>query len=187
VDAAPRKQPGCYNGSMQRALRGCRHRRKAAYPEHRAARRAVQGLGQRQVLPPVPCHRPVDWDGALVSAIADVTAAQDSEAYGAAVERMLATLGDRATCVIRRKPADEDNPLPTSYLTDDHILVITASSYDARTARSRPAVTDRASPPSRVGRRDRGRRRRWWREPAGEQARRTPATRGSSPASPPCR
>jgi C-terminal processing protease CtpA/Prc len=80
---------------------------------------------------PYLAYRPIDWDAALVNAIADVSAAQDGAAYGGAVEKMLATLDDPATCVIPRKGADEDVPLPTSYLTDDHILVITASSYDA--------------------------------------------------------
>jgi hypothetical protein len=80
---------------------------------------------------PYLAYRPIDWDGALVNAIADLSGAQDSAAFGAAVEKMLSTLDDRATCVVPRKGADEDDPLPTSYLTDDHILVITASSYDA--------------------------------------------------------
>jgi C-terminal processing protease CtpA/Prc len=80
---------------------------------------------------PYLAYRPIDWDGALVNAIADLSGAQDSAAFGAAVEKMLSTLDHRATCVVPRKGADEDDPLPTTYLTDDHILVITASSYDA--------------------------------------------------------
>ena len=81
---------------------------------------------------PYLAYRAIDWDGALVTAIAEVSVAQDSEAYAAAVETMLATLGDPATRVVAQGAVEEDPPLPTHQLTDDHILVITATSYDAQ-------------------------------------------------------
>jgi C-terminal processing protease CtpA/Prc len=81
---------------------------------------------------PYLAYRPIDWDGALVTAIAEVSTARERAAYAAAVQKMLATLDDPATRVIPQQAADEEDALPTNYLTDDHILVVTATSYDAQ-------------------------------------------------------
>jgi hypothetical protein len=81
---------------------------------------------------PYLAYRPIDWDGALVTAIAEVSTARERAAYAAAVQKMLATLGDPATRVIPQQAADEEDALPTNYLTDDHTLVVTATSYDAQ-------------------------------------------------------
>jgi C-terminal processing protease CtpA/Prc len=86
--------------------------------------------GTVKYLHPYLAYRPIDWDGALVTAIADVSAADGSDAYAAAVQTMLATLGDRATRVIAQGTVDDHPPLPTHHLTEDAILVVTATSYD---------------------------------------------------------
>jgi hypothetical protein len=77
---------------------------------------------------PYLAYRTSDWDGALVTAIADVSAAGESAAFAAAVEAMVATLGDRATRVIAQDAVEAEPRLPNHRLTDDHILV----SYDAQ-------------------------------------------------------
>jgi hypothetical protein len=79
---------------------------------------------------PYLAYRPIDWDAALVTAIPEVSAAENDEAYAAAVQKMLAALDDPATRVVRQRAGE--SPLPTSYLTDDSILIVTAANYDAQ-------------------------------------------------------
>jgi C-terminal processing protease CtpA/Prc len=48
--------------------------------------------------------KPAEWDAAFLAALPKVEAAQNGEAYAAAVQGMLATLGDSATLVERETP-----------------------------------------------------------------------------------
>ena len=82
----------------------------------------------------------IDWDAALVAAIPKVRAANDGDDYAAAVQGMLAALGDPVTRVIEeREPAPQQEPTDTDYarerqpsstLTPDGILVVTIHHYE---------------------------------------------------------
>ena len=86
---------------------------------------------------PYLAYRDLDWDAALVAAIPKANQARKPEHYAAAVQGMLASLGDPWTRVVAEaprvtaspdpKPAGEHDP---SYrLTEDKILVITLHHY----------------------------------------------------------
>lgn len=63
--------------------------------------------GYVRYLHPYVAYRDVDWDAALLAALPRVREAKSSEEYSAAVQSMLATLGDPATRVMTDQP-----PLP---------------------------------------------------------------------------
>src|SRR5512138_2046259 len=69
----------------------------------RVARLAALGRlwGAVKYFHPALVSRPIDWDAALVAAIPRVRAARSSVEYAAAVDSMLAVLGDPATRVVR--------------------------------------------------------------------------------------
>ncbi|MGC8791911.1 MAG: hypothetical protein ACP5U2_00795, partial [Bryobacteraceae bacterium] len=69
--------------------------------------------------------REVDWDAALVTAIAAVEAARDASEYARAVQRMLDALDDPVTRVIRPWPVPAPPPEPLARLTHDQILIVT--------------------------------------------------------------
>jgi C-terminal processing protease CtpA/Prc len=75
----------------------------------------------------------IDWDAALVAAIPKVSAAKDAGDYAAAVQDMLAALGDPVTQVIDGEPADTASPphesQPSYTFTPDGILVVTVHDY----------------------------------------------------------
>lgn len=75
----------------------------------------------------------VDWDSALVAAIPKVRAAGSADEYAAAVDGMLAALGDPATHVVRTSPrgaAPAAARQSQSRWTDDSVLVVTVTDYD---------------------------------------------------------
>jgi C-terminal processing protease CtpA/Prc len=79
----------------------------------------------------------IDWDAALVAAIPKVSAANSASDYAAAVQSMLAALGDPATRVIQPASVDmvsasassSHESQPTCQLTPESILVITIHEY----------------------------------------------------------
>ena len=81
---------------------------------------------------PYLAYRTIDWDSALVAAIPRVSAARTADEYAAAVQGMLAALGDPATHVERPQTAGQSNaadPDPHARWTDDSVLVISATNY----------------------------------------------------------
>jgi len=70
--------------------------------------------------------RAVDWDGALLAAIPRVMAADNREAYAAAVQAMLDVLGDPATHVAGASEPPP-RPVPLSRKTADGILIVTVN------------------------------------------------------------
>jgi hypothetical protein len=86
----------------------------------------------------------IDWDAALVAAIPKASAANSASEYAAAVQSMLAALGDPVTRVIEEResvPGQESAETassaherqPSYTLTPDGILVVTIRNYHART------------------------------------------------------
>jgi hypothetical protein len=75
----------------------------------------------------------IDWDAALVAAIPKVSATRDAGDYAAAVQDMLAALGDPVTRVAQREPVDTVAPpherQPSYTFTPDGILVVTVHHY----------------------------------------------------------
>jgi len=75
----------------------------------------------------------IDWDAALVATIPSVNAAVSASDYAAAVQGMLAVLGDPVTRVINQEPADTTSPpheiQPSYTFTPDRILVVTINYY----------------------------------------------------------
>ncbi|MFP2963557.1 S41 family peptidase [Myxococcus sp. 1LA] len=61
---------------------------------------------------PYAFSKPAEWDAAFIAALPKVEAAQDAAAYAAAVQSMLAALGDPATYVERATPPTS-GPAPT--------------------------------------------------------------------------
>lgn len=61
---------------------------------------------------PYAFSKPAEWDAAFIAALPKVEAAQDAAAYAAAVQSMLAALGDPATYVERETPPTS-GPAPT--------------------------------------------------------------------------
>ena len=63
---------------------------------------------------PYPAYRQIDWDKALIEAIPRVNAAKTAQEYEAAVDSMLAALGDKATrAKIKAKESKTENQTPT--------------------------------------------------------------------------
>src|ERR1044071_5207095 len=60
---------------------------------------------------PAIFERAIDWDGALTKAIPEVEAADDARSYRAAIERLLAAIGDPGTRV-STAAADDAPPTP---------------------------------------------------------------------------
>jgi C-terminal processing protease CtpA/Prc len=77
--------------------------RQAPAEDARAERLAALGKLWARVkyFHPYLAYKPVDWDGALVEALPKAAAASTSGEYAAAVDSMLARLGDPATRVVR--------------------------------------------------------------------------------------
>ena len=75
----------------------------------------------------------IDWDAALVAALPKVSAAKDASDYMAAVQDMLAALGDPVTRLVDQEPADTASPAhesqPSYTFTPDGILVVTLHHY----------------------------------------------------------
>jgi C-terminal processing protease CtpA/Prc len=75
----------------------------------------------------------IDWDAALVAAIPKVSDADSASDYAAAVQGMLATLGDPVTRVIQQELVDTASPphetQPSYTFTPDNILVVTIHHY----------------------------------------------------------
>ena len=106
---------------------------------------------------PYLAYRDLDWDAALVAAIPKANQARKPEHYAAAVQGMLASLGDPWTRVVAEAPRVTASPDPKpagahdpSYrLTEDKILVISLHHYaDLQTVvaaddRPRDRVDDR--------------------------------------------
>ena len=80
----------------------------------------LAGLGQLwgavKYFHPALADRPIDWDSALVAAIAKVRAARTREQYAMAVDGMLAALGDQATRVVPRM-SPSAAPTPSAVAT----------------------------------------------------------------------
>ena len=100
----------------------------------RVARLAALGRlwGAVKFFHPALASGGVDWDSALVSAIPKVRAATSADEYAAAVDGMLAALGDPATHVERKRDARSQTPgARTSQFrwTDDSVLVVTITDY----------------------------------------------------------
>jgi C-terminal processing protease CtpA/Prc len=76
-------------------------------------------------------YRPIDWDGALATAVSRISAASDRAGYAAAVRAMLGVLGDSVT---RLEPPptesppppapDHREPDPRAWWTADSVLVV---------------------------------------------------------------
>jgi C-terminal processing protease CtpA/Prc len=75
----------------------------------------------------------IDWDAALVAAIPRTSAASSASDYAAAVQDMLAALGDPVTRVIQRETPDTASPphesQPSYTFTPDRILVVKINYY----------------------------------------------------------
>ena len=75
----------------------------------------------------------IDWDAALMAAIPEVNTADTTNRYVAAIESLLAALGDPATRVIRHEPVDAGSSSrerhPTYKFTEDGILVVKINHY----------------------------------------------------------
>ncbi|WP_240360671.1 S41 family peptidase [Pyxidicoccus caerfyrddinensis] len=87
-----------------------------ASPEALRAERRVRLVklwGDVRFRHPRAFSMPAEWDAAFLSALPGVEAARDAEAYAAAVQGMLAALGDPATLVEREKPPASSGPAPT--------------------------------------------------------------------------
>jgi C-terminal processing protease CtpA/Prc len=64
---------------------------------------------------PYPAYRAIDWDRALIDAIPRVNAAKTPQEYEAAVNSMLAALGDKSTrAQIRREESKTENQTPAN-------------------------------------------------------------------------
>jgi C-terminal processing protease CtpA/Prc len=74
---------------------------------------------------PAMFQRAIDWDGALVRAIPEVEAATDAQSYRAAVERLLAAIGDPETKVLEPR-ADGAPPSPWKEWAPQGVLVLHA-------------------------------------------------------------
>jgi len=66
---------------------------------------------------PYLAYKDIDWDASLVAAIPKVEAATTVAQYRAAVQGMLAALGDPVTRVVEEPAADAARPAPTDWLT----------------------------------------------------------------------
>ncbi|MFY2563119.1 S41 family peptidase [Corallococcus terminator] len=87
-----------------------------ASPEALRAERRVRLVklwGDVRFRHPRAFSMPTEWDAAFVSALPKVEAARDAESYAAAVQGMLATLGDPATRVERLNPPPVSGQAPT--------------------------------------------------------------------------
>ena len=64
---------------------------------------------------PYPAYREIDWDKALIEAIPRAGSAKTPQEYEAAVNSMLAALGDKSTrAEIRREGSNTETPTPTT-------------------------------------------------------------------------
>ncbi|HVT39951.1 MAG TPA: S41 family peptidase [Gemmatimonadaceae bacterium] len=86
--------------------------------------------------PALPGRPDIDWDAALIATIPTVRSARSSGEYSAAVQRMLAVLGDPLTRVVPTAPATPADakgadPQFGYRLTDGDVLVVTAGDYYA--------------------------------------------------------
>jgi len=75
--------------------------------------RLVKLWGDVRFRHPRAFSMPAEWDAAFLSALPKVEAARDAESYAAAVQGMLAALGDGATRVERENPPAASGPAPT--------------------------------------------------------------------------
>jgi len=66
---------------------------------------------------PYLAYKDIDWDGALAAAIPKAEAATTVAQYRAAVQGMLAALGDPVTRVVEEPAPDATKPAPTDWLT----------------------------------------------------------------------
>ena len=92
----------------------------------------------------------IDWDSALVATIPAVESAADSSAFAAALDRMLAALGDPATHIVgSREPAPDTTGLvagsATVQLGDDGVLLVRANDYYSLTTDSSRQALARAA------------------------------------------
>ena len=92
----------------------------------------------------------IDWDSALVATIPAVGSAADSGAFAAALDRMLAALGDPATHIVgSREPAPDTAGLvagsATVQLGDDGVLLVRANDYYSLTTDSSRQALARAA------------------------------------------
>ncbi len=110
-------------------------RAQSAADSIRIARLAALGRlwGAVKYFHPALVSRPVDWDAALVAAIPRVRAARSPAEYAAAVDSMLAVLGDPATRVVR-KPAPVKAaatvPVATRWTADSTFVLTVADPTD---------------------------------------------------------
>jgi Peptidase family S41 len=74
---------------------------------------------------PAMFQRAIDWDGALVRAIPEVEAASDAKTYRAAIERLLAAMGDPETKVLEAR-GDGAPPSPWKEWATQDVLVLHA-------------------------------------------------------------
>lgn len=85
-------------------------------PEARQAERRIHLVklwGTVRFRHPQALSKPAEWDAAFLSALPKVEAAKDAQAYSAAVQGMLAALGDPATLVEPETPPASSIPPPT--------------------------------------------------------------------------
>jgi C-terminal processing protease CtpA/Prc len=89
--------------------------------------------GTVRYLHPALAYKEIDWDAALVRALPRVEAAKDREEYGAAVQAMLAEIGDPLTRVVPEEaapaetapaPAAGQAPTPLTRQLDDGTMVV---------------------------------------------------------------
>jgi len=102
---------------------------------------------------PYLAYKELDWDAALVAAIPRVEAATTVAQYRAAVQGMLAALGDPVTRVVEEPAPDAAKPAPTDWLTtpspgilEVKIAGVVAGGFDFAGMRTKGAqvVTDAA-------------------------------------------
>ncbi|QSQ11075.1 S41 family peptidase [Myxococcus landrumensis] len=85
-------------------------------PEARAVERRIQLVklwGTVRFRHPQALAKPAEWDAAFLAALPKVEAARDAQSYAAAVQGMLAALGDPATLVEPETPPTVSIPPPT--------------------------------------------------------------------------
>ncbi|MCP4213202.1 MAG: hypothetical protein GY765_01040 [bacterium] len=90
--------------------------------------------GKSRFFHPYLAYKNIDWDKALVTILPEVYAAKTDADFVAAVEKMLAVLDDRATCIKKKsKPSDKSAGIKIQPVTktEDGILVIHINDYRA--------------------------------------------------------
>jgi C-terminal processing protease CtpA/Prc len=92
--------------------------------------------GAVRYLHPYLAYKEIDWDAALIQAIPKVRAAQSPAEYAAAVQTMLAALGDPVTRVLPPEPLEAakpepaaDKPLPPLRWLNGQTLLVDLRSY----------------------------------------------------------